>query len=823
MATPDESPNSAASKTSPNSAATVLNPGLTRNPLSFNSAAFPVKLTPTNYMSWRAQFTCLLAGYELDGYLDGRNPCPVATAPEYSLWARQDQLLRHALITSVSENITPYIAAAATAQQAWETLARLYANRSRSRVITLKERLQNMRRDGRSVADYLRDLKTVADELGTIDRPLNDDDLTVYILNGLGSEFREIAASLRARDSSLSFDDLHDRLVAHEESLKREEARPEITPVTAHYAAASFHSNTDPSSSLSAGNSHSSLGRHPHSSVMWCLTSLPFLTNLNLSHSPSSLASPAGAPHELVAHEVPLPAASPSSIPSPIPVPAHLPAQSNSPSPTSSANSIPHHTSLSPVQVSKPSTSPTQAPSSVARPNPPTRLHRMRTRSLNNIFKPKILFQALSQCPTPLSEPTCVTQALKDPNWRRAMSEEFSALVRQGTWELVPPSPDLHLIGCKWVFRLKRAPDGRIERYKARLVAKGFHQRPGSDYFNTFSPVIKPTTIRTVLSIALQFADDTVIMGRADAENIRTVKDILKWFELRSGLRINFSKSSIFGYNVPEKWLKGSVGMLHCRVGRAPFLYLGLPIDELNKKIAWVKWEYVCRAKAKGGLGVPDLQRKNWAMLGKWWYRLGDGVESLWKRVVREKYYGGRREVDISMIDCLKVSKIWRDIIRIGGLSLKLRNMLVKGFKWEAGEGNRVGFWSDRWIGDKSLRDLFPRLFALSMKKEGKVSEMGYWEEGRWHWRVEWRRGTIGREKDEEGLLENVLEGVKLKEGAGDVWKWTHAMDGKYGVKLAYDFLASSESILEDQMCKLLGCRLVPSKVAFFGLASVLR
>ncbi|GKU88602.1 hypothetical protein SLEP1_g2846 [Rubroshorea leprosula] len=76
-------------------------------------------------------------------------------------WARQDQLLRHALITSVSENITPYIAAAPTAQHAWETLANLYANRSRARVITLKERLQNMRRDGRSISEYLRTLKAV--------------------------------------------------------------------------------------------------------------------------------------------------------------------------------------------------------------------------------------------------------------------------------------------------------------------------------------------------------------------------------------------------------------------------------------------------------------------------------------------------------------------------------------------------------------------------------------------------------------------------------------------------------------------------------------
>ncbi|GKV39118.1 hypothetical protein SLEP1_g46930 [Rubroshorea leprosula] len=94
---------------------------------------------------------------------------------------------------------------------------------------------------------------------------------------------------------------------------------------------------------------------------------------------------------------------------------------------------------------------------------------------------------------------------------------------------------------------------------------------------------------------------------------------------------------------------------------------------------------------------------------------------------------------------------------------------------------------------------------------------MGSWEEGRWWWRMEWRRDTIGREKDEEVRLEKVLEGVKLKEGAGDVWKWIHATDGKYGVKIAYDFLATSEGVLENQMCKLIWCRLVPSKVAFFG------
>ena len=56
---------------------------------------------------------------------------------------------------------------------------------------------------------------------------------------------------------------------------------------------------------------------------------------------------------------------------------------------------------------------------------------------------------------------------------------------------------------CKWVFRIKRHVDGTIERYKARLVAKGFHQQFGVNYEETYSPVIKLTTVRTVLSIAI--------------------------------------------------------------------------------------------------------------------------------------------------------------------------------------------------------------------------------------------------------------------------------------------------------------------------------
>lgn len=83
------------------------------------------------------------------------------------------------------------------------------------------------------------------------------------------------------------------------------------------------------------------------------------------------------------------------------------------------------------------------------------------------------------------------------------MSDEFNALIRNGIWELVLSRPRQNLIGCKWIFRIKRRPDGSIERYKAHLVAKGFHQHLGIDFSDTFSLVVNPTIIRVVLHLAL--------------------------------------------------------------------------------------------------------------------------------------------------------------------------------------------------------------------------------------------------------------------------------------------------------------------------------
>nr|KYP67571.1 Retrovirus-related Pol polyprotein from transposon TNT 1-94 [Cajanus cajan] len=123
----------------------------------------------------------------------------------------------------------------------------------------------------------------------------------------------------------------------------------------------------------------------------------------------------------------------------------------------------------------------------------------MVTRAKDGIVKPRLQ-------PTLLltrTEPKTTRQALSDSTWFAAMQAEHNTLLHNGTWSLVPLPPNRTPIGCKWVFRVKENLDATVHKYKARLVAKGFHQQFGYDYNETFSPVIKPVTVRLILTLVL--------------------------------------------------------------------------------------------------------------------------------------------------------------------------------------------------------------------------------------------------------------------------------------------------------------------------------
>lgn len=102
-------------------------------------------------------------------------------------------------------------------------------------------------------------------------------------------------------------------------------------------------------------------------------------------------------------------------------------------------------------------------------------------------------------------EPRSLAEAKRRPDrhlWEAAIHEELAVLRDAGTWELTEAPAGANIVGSKWVFRAKKDAAGNVVRYKARLVAQGFSQVPGVDYFDTFAPVAKLASIRTVLVLA---------------------------------------------------------------------------------------------------------------------------------------------------------------------------------------------------------------------------------------------------------------------------------------------------------------------------------
>ncbi|CAL9002065.1 unnamed protein product [Prunus brigantina] len=109
-----------------------------------------------------------------------------------------------------------------------------------------------------------------------------------------------------------------------------------------------------------------------------------------------------------------------------------------------------------------------------------------------------------ARCNMSIIEAENFAEASKDKAWKKAMEIEMEMIEKNETWELVDRPSDKPVIGVKWVYKTKLKLDGSIKKHKARLVVKGYAQKPRIDFNETFAPVIRLDTIRTLIALATQ-------------------------------------------------------------------------------------------------------------------------------------------------------------------------------------------------------------------------------------------------------------------------------------------------------------------------------
>jgi hypothetical protein len=175
-------------------------------------------------------------------------------------------------------------------------------------------------------------------------------------------------------------------------------------------------------------------------------------------------------------------------------------------------------------------------------------------------------FVSLVSLSTNDDKPSCYQEAVKGSNsikWKEAMKDEMKALESNATWDLVELPRDRKDVGCKWVYKMKKGVDDKVESYKARLVAKGYSQKEGIDFHDIFSPVVKTVSIRIVLSLFalldlnLEQLDVKTFFLHGDLDEEIYMEQPEGFIQNRSKKFVCRLKKSLYGLRQsPRQWYK---------------------------------------------------------------------------------------------------------------------------------------------------------------------------------------------------------------------------------------------------------------------------
>nr|AAK55460.1 putative gag-pol polyprotein [Oryza sativa Japonica Group]AAP54977.1 retrotransposon protein, putative, Ty1-copia subclass [Oryza sativa Japonica Group] len=601
------------------------------------------KLTKQNHPLWAAQILTTLRGAQLEEHIVSTTAAPAAEIekedgdkdkktkivipnPEYKTWFVQDQQVLGFIFSSLSREVLQQVAGARTAAQAWNMIDDMFSCKSKAGTINVLLALTTTQKGPMSISEYIAKMRSLADEMAATGKPLDEEELVAYIINGLDSEFDAAVEGLMAtaRIAPVSISHVYSQLLSYENRIRIRQAylttsanaanrgggrggrgsstgnrggrrggfgrggrgrgapsgasqgrgrgndtRPvcQVCHKRGHVASDCWHRYDDsyvPDEKLGGAatyaygvdtNWYVDTGATDHiTGQLDKLTTKERYKGTDQIHT----ASGEGMSIKHVGHAI---------VPTPS-RPLHLKNVLHVPEAAKNLVSVhklvadnyafleihgkyflikdkatrrtilegpcrrglyplPARLSLRQAFVATPSferisqkcefrytggiwpggAQQSHQPGSSA-PSESAQLSevmRPKTRLQSGIRKEKIYTDGTVRysCFTSSGEPQTLHEALGDKNWKEAMDSEYQALMKNKTWHRVPSKKGQNIIDCKWVYKVKRKADGSLDRYKARLVAKGFKQRYGIDYEDTFRPVVKAATIRTILSIAI--------------------------------------------------------------------------------------------------------------------------------------------------------------------------------------------------------------------------------------------------------------------------------------------------------------------------------
>ncbi|XP_071680363.1 uncharacterized protein [Lolium perenne] len=457
------------------------------------------KLTSSNYLVWKAVVLPAVRGARLFGYLDGSVKAPPEEIsverdesgknvivkeenPAYATWIERDQQVLSYLLGSVSLEVLVQVSEHQIAHGAWTAIQEMYASQSCARVMGLRRALNDLKKRELRASVYFNKVKALTDELALAGKKLDEDDVINAVLNGLDAEYNLLVEAISARlQQGISLSEVYAMFLATEARIEAQKDDVSIGGFSANLASRGGYGGGHGGST--GGHRGGSNGGHGYDSrnnqEQGGYGNMGGTGHYGgygggrsggYNHNNSSgqgRGSRYNGPPCQICNKAGHPAYN-----------CFKRFNRSFITPEVQANVVTSEPSYGVDTNWYIDTGATDhVIGELDKLAVPMLINRMVPPSVN-------IVTSLST-----GEPKHVHEALGDIKWKGAMDEEYSALMNNQTWNLVPPPSRGNIIDCKWVYKIKRRSDGTIDRYKAWLVAKGFKQRYGIDYEDTFSPV----------------------------------------------------------------------------------------------------------------------------------------------------------------------------------------------------------------------------------------------------------------------------------------------------------------------------------------------